>query len=534
MKTPAAIAISWLVLTSFAGLTPAAPEDTALFLRHTPYGLMLASDLGLPADSSHLLVRDASVVWSNYLEDAIYTTTANCPDGYALAGTYLNPPKETRLFAPSGGGTPTWKYPGNEFYVDASDKAPTLAAVDKTSSDITVIKWTGPGDGVPDWTARVPGYSVNSYGCIAVSDDGSTIAVVASPPGTDAHLLLFDENSATPLVDYQATGLGFQRYVKINADGRYTAFIALATAVVFDRDLLDVRAEIPMGATNSALDISGDGDLVAFGWSTMQVRQWNGSSYGSLWNYSTPGYHLSKVTISTDGTTIASAWYDSGFTSLRIIAHDASSATPLWIYDYPSTSGTYQEQCGDIDVTDNGRYFIVGSWGDAEDRNPEVHIFDRDASPPLYYTLNMPGSMFSVDIAGDGSYATACGKHIHANQTGRGGDAVLIDTDIATGAADDSAGRSMQALAVTGYPNPLSTQTTISFRLPETVAVSLEIYDMLGRRVACLASSQQPAGLQSVFWNATDHSGSPVSSGVYFVKLRAAGQVQTQKLVIMR
>ncbi len=264
-----------LLLCPCVWLVSAAPiQEEASFLRHTENGPIVIQQQGFPSTGDTWIVESPVVVWSHYLADAIYNTTSNTVDGHVFAGTYLNPPKEAELFALAGGGTPEWGYSGSEFYTDAGDNNFTLAAVDEDSLGVNVIKWTGPGDGTPDWTTSFAGYGLTSYGPIAVSDDGSTIAVIAAPPGTDAHLLLFDAASSTPLIDYMASGLGFPRYVKINADGRYIAFIAAATLVVFDRDSLNVRDQISMGASNSALDISGNGNVVAYGWTTLQVREW--------------------------------------------------------------------------------------------------------------------------------------------------------------------------------------------------------------------------------------------------------------------
>jgi hypothetical protein len=406
--------------------------EEAIFIRNTDNGTELIREEGFPASSNVTLLPDPFVVWSNNLAIAVYNSTSNTIDGHVFAGTYLNTPKEAELFASDGGGVPEWVYSGNEFYSDAGDNAFTLSAIDKDGNGVSVIKWTGPGDGTPDWTADFGGYGTANYGPIAVSDDGSTIAVVASPPGTDAHLLLFDADLSTPLANYEASGLGFPRYVKINANGRYTAFIALSTIVVYDRDVLGVRDQISMGATNSALDISGDGNLIAYGWSSFKAMEWNESSYQELWSWSAGGYYVGKIAISTDGTTIVSCWYSSSFNTLKVVVHNPGSSTPLWVYDYPQSSGTYQENPADVDITGDGQYFAVGSWGDAENLNPEVHIFQRDDTPHLMHTVDMPGSVFSVDISGDGRYATAAGKHIHANENGNGGDIVLIDTDIVT------------------------------------------------------------------------------------------------------
>ena len=49
-----------------------------------------------------------------------------------------------------------------------------------------------------------------------------------------------------------------------------------------------------------------------------------------------------------------------------------------------------------------------------------------------------------------------------------------------------------------------------------------------------LAQRIETAGAHSAAWNGRDASGSRVPAGVYFVRLEAAGQVQSQKIVLNR
>ncbi|MDH4211894.1 MAG: T9SS type A sorting domain-containing protein [candidate division WOR-3 bacterium] len=528
--------VGLILLLSVAtqGISSVSSDGDAVFQRITENGPIIVREPGLPNYGGSGMPDDPAVVWSYNLTDAIYNTTCNTVDGYVFAGTYLNNPWEAELFAPTGGGIPEWVHGGTEFYTDAGDNVFTLAAVDEEGGGVNVIKWTGPGNGTPDWTTNFIDYAVASYGPCVVSDDGSTIAAIAAPAGTDAHLLLFDADSATPLIDYTATGCGFPRYVKINADGRYTAFIALATLIVFDRDSLNVRAQIPMGASNSALDISGDGNLVAYGWPSLVLMEWNGSSYQNLWSYTVGGgYYLSKIAISNDGSTMVSCWYIAPHNTFKVVVHDTGSSTPLWIYDYPVSSGTYQEVCFDIDITDDGSYFIIGSWGDDANINPEVHIFQRDATPHIYYTVDMPGSMFSVDISNDGSYATAAGKHVHANAMGRGGDIVLINTGI-TGIDDNNfTGYAGDAMQIACYPNPFTYSTAIRYSITTgDKETQVKIYDAAGKLVKSLypvSSSQNQ--VSAVFWDGTDRCNRQLSGGVYFVRLETENSSTTEKIV---
>jgi len=66
------------------------------------------------------------------------------------------------------------------------------------------------------------------------------------------------------------------------------------------------------------------------------------------------------------------------------------------------------------------------------------------------------------------------------------------------------------------FPNPFNPTTAISYHLPANSLVRLEVFDVLGRKVASLVEEQKPAGSYVVQWDA-----SSVSSGVYFCRFRA-------------
>lgn len=83
-------------------------------------------------------------------------------------------------------------------------------------------------------------------------------------------------------------------------------------------------------------------------------------------------------------------------------------------------------------------------------------------------------------------------------------------------------------------PNPFNPSTEINYYLPETGNVTLEIFDVSGRRVRVLVSGIHSSGKYRAEWNGCDDSGSRVASGVYFYRLRAGKKVLTHKMVLMR
>jgi len=83
-------------------------------------------------------------------------------------------------------------------------------------------------------------------------------------------------------------------------------------------------------------------------------------------------------------------------------------------------------------------------------------------------------------------------------------------------------------------PNPMSNTTTIRFAMPRSGSVAIDLYDAGGRVVRSLARGPMDAGYHSVRWDGKDDSGRAVSSGVYYYRVQADGQEQTQKLLIVR
>ena len=83
-------------------------------------------------------------------------------------------------------------------------------------------------------------------------------------------------------------------------------------------------------------------------------------------------------------------------------------------------------------------------------------------------------------------------------------------------------------------PNPSNSSTTIRFNLPQPMAVSLSIYDLLGQRIRTLISSEyRRAGNYSAVWNGRDLLGQQAASGVYFINLHAGEQLYREKLTLV-
>jgi len=84
------------------------------------------------------------------------------------------------------------------------------------------------------------------------------------------------------------------------------------------------------------------------------------------------------------------------------------------------------------------------------------------------------------------------------------------------------------------HPNPFNPATVIEFVVPARNNVSLEIYDILGRKVNTLVDGIKPAGRYSVKWEGTDNSGRPVSSGIYLYRLKTGDHTEFKKMILAK
>jgi hypothetical protein len=86
----------------------------------------------------------------------------------------------------------------------------------------------------------------------------------------------------------------------------------------------------------------------------------------------------------------------------------------------------------------------------------------------------------------------------------------------------------------TNFPNPFNPTTTISFEIPETVEVSLKIYDITGKLVKTLMNDEIEAGYHSVVWDGTDENGQAMASGLYFYHIESEKFNHTKQCLLLK
>ncbi|MEO8168038.1 MAG: T9SS type A sorting domain-containing protein, partial [bacterium] len=78
------------------------------------------------------------------------------------------------------------------------------------------------------------------------------------------------------------------------------------------------------------------------------------------------------------------------------------------------------------------------------------------------------------------------------------------------------------------YPNPFNPTTVIEYALPRQSNVKIEVYNLIGQRMATLVDAVRPAGVHAVSFDANG-----LSSGLYFYRMTADGTVNLMKKMVL-
>ena len=158
--------------------------------------------------------------------------------------------------------------------------------------------------------------------------------------------------------------------------------------------------------------------------------------------------------------------------------------------------------------------FDVGTWLDVQ---PGFQETGR------WYDFFTGDSLLVQDL----NYATGLEPgefHVYTSQRIMPPEAGLITVDVEDEADVPAAFRLDQ-----NYPNPFNPATTIRYALAQAGPVRLDVFDVLGRRVATLADGFQTPGTYVV-----DFDAGHLPSGPYFYRLQTAGGIETRRMMLIK
>jgi hypothetical protein len=79
------------------------------------------------------------------------------------------------------------------------------------------------------------------------------------------------------------------------------------------------------------------------------------------------------------------------------------------------------------------------------------------------------------------------------------------------------------------YPNPFNQTTIISYSIPESQLIEINIFDILGRRITTLIKEYKQGGIHTIEFN-----GFNLTSGIYYYQLNAGTFIQTKKFILLK
>ena len=258
---------------------------------------------------------------------------------------------------------------------------------------------------------------------------------------------------------------------------------------------------------------SPDGTRLASGSEDETVRLWDVASGEPTTTLEGHTDWVLSVAFSPDGTRLASGSWDG-----TILLWDVASGEPT------TTLEGHTGSVLSVAFSPDGTRLASGSL------DGTVRLWDVASGEPTTTLEGHTGSVLSVAFSPDGT-RLASGSW----------DGTILLWDVAewtnsgtTVVADNFIGLPDELQLQQNAPNPFNSQTVISYFLPESSPVRLELFSVIGQRVAVLRQGHQQAGYHRLHWNARDSAGRPLASGIYLYRLVTDEGILTRKLTLLR
>ncbi len=314
--------------------------------------------------------------------------------------------------------------------------------------------------------------------------------------------------------------------------------------------------------TNSQTDANN----IIYGFDTTGALRWNYNNNRPVWEMATFMLGNSETVLLAEGT--------STFASVSLKALNAQTGTLLWTGATSSGFYTDVKTIGDVnqdgtpDVIAAGAYsaFVVSGatgatlWeqplgsitlGVEEMRKGDRRFGNVAQTAVAFATLDNrvliydapTGNLLFTFNTGTGANSTAAVRvsildditrdmtvdFLVASRDGRlwclsGGEGSL-------GIKDQNTIKLLDFLLEQNYPNPFNPSTQIRYQLARASEVRLELFDVLGRKIATLLNTRQEQGVHVYRLDASELG---LASGVYFYRLQAGEFSATRKMLLLK
>ena len=376
-------------------------------------------------------------------------------------------------------------------------------------SDITILLWdVDSGDQI-----TIPeGH--------ALSSDGTRLAVVSEDDGT---ILLWDMETREIIATLERHENYWINSVSFSPDGTRLA----SGAGSLDGTMLLLLWDVDSGELIATLEghanywlrsetFSPDGTTLASRIGDGTILLWDvdsGELIATLEGHAGGTWRgISALAFSPDGATLASGARDG-----TILLWDMETKEII-----ASLEG-HADWVNSVSFSPNGTHLAAGSGN-------TILLWDVDSGDQITTLEGHADWVNSVSFSPDG-----------ATLASGAGDGTILLWDVAEWtnlgtavAANKLIGLPDELQLLQNAPNPFNSQTVISYVLPEPGPVRLEVFSVIGQRVAVLRQGPQQAGYHQLHWNGRDREGRSLASGIYLYSLVTEEGILTRKLTLLR
>jgi len=218
-----------------------------------------------------------------------------------------------------------------------------------------------------------------------------------------------------------------------------------------------------------------------------------------------------------------------GVINMDMIGWDGNLPNELAVYNVLSNTTELVNNLSSINITYNINLSISKKY--TIETRSDHHSFYRRGYPAYLLIENDWGSDPYYHKASDAfstinmSFYTNCAKLAICSLAELSG---AINSPLAV---DDINTMPKEIALNQNYPNPFNPATVISYSLKSGGNINLAVFDALGREVKTLVNEYKPAGNHQISFTADSKN---ITSGIYFYKLQAGGNVLIKKMVYLK
>jgi arabinogalactan endo-1,4-beta-galactosidase len=106
---------------------------------------------------------------------------------------------------------------------------------------------------------------------------------------------------------------------------------------------------------------------------------------------------------------------------------------------------------------------------------------------------------------------------------------VALDAFLGINATDVKQGFNIPHYNLNVFPNPFNPNTNIEYSIPSSSNISIDIYNVLGEKIANLVGGYENAGIHNLVWTPAN-----VPSGIYFCRMSTENFSDTKKIILLK